>query len=51
MNIKLNLEVFMEEENKRQRILAVKRWLKKQHPKWLKEMEHEGKLIVSDGKK
>ena len=21
-------------------------WLKKQHPKWLKEMEHEGKLIV-----
>jgi formate dehydrogenase subunit gamma len=26
-------------------------WLKKQHPKWLKEMEHEGKLIVSDGKK
>jgi len=25
-------------------------WLKKQHPKWLKEMEHEGKLIVSDGK-
>ena len=41
----------MEEENKRQRILAVKRWLKKQHPKWLKEMEHEGTLIVSDGKK
>ena len=26
-------------------------WLKKQHPKWLKEMEHEGTLIVSDGKK
>jgi formate dehydrogenase subunit gamma len=25
-------------------------WLKKQHPKWLKEMEHEGKLIVSEGK-
>ena len=23
-------------------------WLKKQHPKWLKEMEHEGKLIVSE---
>jgi formate dehydrogenase subunit gamma len=21
-------------------------WLKKQHPKWLKEMEHEGTLIV-----
>lgn len=21
-------------------------WLKKQHPKWLKEMEHEGKLVV-----
>ena len=26
-------------------------WLKKQHPGWLKEMEHEGKLIVSNGKK
>jgi formate dehydrogenase subunit gamma len=26
-------------------------WLKKQHPKWLKEMEHEGKLIVSNGNK
>ena len=26
-------------------------WLKKQHPKWLKEMEHEVTLIVSDGKK
>jgi hypothetical protein len=26
MNIKINLEVFMEEENKRQRILAVKRF-------------------------
>jgi formate dehydrogenase subunit gamma len=25
--------------------------LKKQHPKWLKEMEREGKLIVSAGKK
>jgi formate dehydrogenase subunit gamma len=25
--------------------------LKMLHPKWLKEMEHEGKLIVSDGKK
>ena len=24
--------------------------LKMLHPKWLKEMEHEGKLIVSDGK-
>jgi formate dehydrogenase subunit gamma len=21
-------------------------WLKKQHPGWLREMEHEGKLIV-----
>jgi formate dehydrogenase subunit gamma len=21
-------------------------WLKKQHPKWLKEMEHEGQLVV-----
>jgi formate dehydrogenase subunit gamma len=26
-------------------------WLKKQHPKWLKEMEHQGTLIVSEGKK
>jgi len=26
-------------------------WLKKQHPKWLKEMEHQGTLIVSDGEK
>ncbi len=27
-------------------------WLKKQHPGWLKEMEHEGKLIVyGEGKK
>lgn len=25
-------------------------WLKKQHPGWLKEMEREGKLIVSGGK-
>ena len=30
---------------------VTRNWLKKQHPKWLKEMEHEGKLIVSDGKK
>jgi formate dehydrogenase subunit gamma len=21
-------------------------WVKKQHPKWLKEMEHKGTLIV-----
>ena len=21
-------------------------WLKKQHPKWLEEMEHAGKLVV-----
>jgi len=26
-------------------------WLKKQHPGWLREMEHEGTLIVSDSKK
>jgi formate dehydrogenase subunit gamma len=26
-------------------------WLKKQHPKWLKEMEHEGKLVVYGGEK
>jgi formate dehydrogenase subunit gamma len=26
-------------------------WLKKQHPKWLKEIEHQGTLIVSVGKK
>lgn len=26
-------------------------WLRKQHPKWLKEMEHEGTLIVSGGEK
>jgi formate dehydrogenase subunit gamma len=26
-------------------------WLKKQHPGWLKEMEHEGKLIVSGEEK
>ena len=30
---------------------VTRNWLKKQHPKWLKEMEHEGTLIVSDGKK
>ncbi|HES59259.1 MAG TPA: formate dehydrogenase subunit gamma, partial [Caldithrix sp.] len=24
-------------------------WLKKQHPKWLKEMEHEGTLVVYKG--
>lgn len=30
---------------------VTRNWLKKQHPKWLKEMEREGKLIVSDGKK
>jgi formate dehydrogenase subunit gamma len=30
---------------------VTRNWLKKQHPKWLKEMEHEGKLIISDGKK
>jgi formate dehydrogenase subunit gamma len=28
---------------------VTRNWLKKQHPKWLKEMEHEGKLIVSTG--
>jgi formate dehydrogenase subunit gamma len=26
-------------------------WLKKQHPKWLKEMEHEGTLVVSGEEK
>ncbi len=26
-------------------------WVKKHHPKWLKEMEEKGTLIVSDGKK
>ncbi len=26
-------------------------WLKKQHPRWLKEMEHEGTLIVSGEEK
>ena len=26
-------------------------WVKKQHPKWFAEMEHEGTLIVSEGKK
>ena len=25
---------------------VTRNWLKKQHPKWLKEMEHEGTLIV-----
>jgi len=30
---------------------VTRNWLKKQHPKWLKEMEHEGTLIVSDGEK
>ena len=30
---------------------VTRNWVKKQHPKWLKEMEHEGTLIVSDGKK
>ena len=30
---------------------VTRNWLKKQHPKWLKEMEHEGTLVVSDGKK
>jgi len=25
---------------------VTREWLKKQHPKWLKEMEHEGTLIV-----
>jgi formate dehydrogenase subunit gamma len=30
---------------------VTREWLKKQHPKWLKEMEHEGTLIVSDGEK
>ena len=30
---------------------VTRNWLKKQHPGWLKEMEHEGTLIVSDGKK
>jgi formate dehydrogenase subunit gamma len=28
---------------------VTRNWLKKQHPKWLKEMEHEGTLIVSTG--
>lgn len=26
-------------------------WLRKQHPKWLKEMEHEGTLIISNGER
>ena len=30
---------------------VTKAWLKKQHPKWLKEMEHEGTLIVSGEEK
>jgi len=30
---------------------VTRNWLKKQHPKWLKEMEHEGTLIVYDGDK
>jgi formate dehydrogenase subunit gamma len=30
---------------------VTRNWLKKQHPKWLKEMEHEGTLIVYDGEK
>jgi formate dehydrogenase subunit gamma len=30
---------------------VTRNWLKKQHPKWLKEMEHEGTLVVSDGEK
>jgi formate dehydrogenase subunit gamma len=30
---------------------VTRNWLKKQHPKWLKEMEHEGTLIVYGGKK
>jgi formate dehydrogenase subunit gamma len=28
---------------------VTKAWLKKQHPKWLKEMEHEGTLVVYKG--
>ena len=28
---------------------VTKAWIRKQHPKWLKEMEHEGKLIVYNG--
>jgi formate dehydrogenase subunit gamma len=28
---------------------VTRNWLKKQHPKWLKEMEHEGTLIVYNG--
>jgi len=30
---------------------VTRNWLKKQHPKWLKEMEHEGTLVVYDGEK
>jgi formate dehydrogenase subunit gamma len=30
---------------------VTKAWLKKQHPKWLKEMEHEGTLVVSGEEK
>jgi len=30
---------------------VTRNWLKKQHPKWLKEMEHEGTLVVYDGDK
>jgi formate dehydrogenase subunit gamma len=30
---------------------VTRNWLKKQHPKWLKEMEHEGTLIVSGEEK
>jgi len=30
---------------------VTRNWLKKQHPKWLKEMEHEGTLEVYGGEK
>jgi formate dehydrogenase subunit gamma len=30
---------------------VTKAWVRKQHPGWLKEMEHKGTLIVSNGKK
>ncbi len=30
---------------------VTRNWLKKQHPKWLAEMEHEGTLIVYAGEK
>jgi len=30
---------------------VTREWVKKQHPGWLKEMEHEGKLIVSGEEK